>query len=308
LELGIQPDFRIDAEGQAIEEVVRSIVETHATKAYSEADSSALLEVAARGLGPRSLADALLRFALEGIPAKSLMADPFSPERVEEARRELMGVIESFRRQANDRLRRVTRGTKAGQVDKALEATASLLREPAGTGVALAQELSRGLLELWPDPALNALHQWAKGRYSKAERDALGDRVEGLSPLADQLRRRIRHLSGLDPAATNLMRRALAPLLAEVESALRSAGIATFNSLLLQSRTLLETRPEVLSRERRRIRQLRNRSMAGATRISKPTRVSWKASPGREAASIPWSETSALHRQSSRRSIARFVR
>jgi ATP-dependent helicase/nuclease subunit A len=256
LELGIQPDFRIDAEGQAIEEVVRSIVETHVRKAYSAADSSALLEVAARGLGPRSLAEALIRFALEGIPARSLMADPFSPERVDEARQGLLGLIESFRRLTNDRLRKVARGTKARQVEKALQATASLLREPSETGVALAHELSRGLGELWPDPALNALRQWTKGRYSKAERDALGDRIAGLSPLADRLRRRIRHLSGLDPVATNLIRQALAPLLVEVELALRGAGIATFNSLLLQSRTLLETRPEVLSRERRRIRQL----------------------------------------------------
>jgi ATP-dependent helicase/nuclease subunit A len=256
LELGIQPDFRIDAEGHAIEEVVRSIVESHVKRAYSAADSSALLEVAARGLGPRSLAEALIRFALEGIPAKSLLVDPFSPERVDEARRELLAVIDSFHSLANDRLRKVTRGTKARRVDRALRNTASLLRKPSETGVALAQEISRGLDELWPDPALKALSAWAKGRYSKAEHDALDDRAAELSPLANRLRRRIRHLSSLDPAATNLMRRALAPLLEEVESALRGAGIATFNSLLLQSRTLLETRPEVLRRERHRIRQL----------------------------------------------------
>jgi ATP-dependent helicase/nuclease subunit A len=253
LEAGLHPDLQVDADGLLLEEVVQEIVESSLREGYGDPGDPHLLALAARGLGPREVSEALIALVQRGMPSEALQDDPLSPERIEELRRRLvlgseeildvLGPLLTGIRLPNAKLIEARLGTLLGR----------LLEE----GPLPLETLRMHAAELLPSNLVEHVKKWGRGSFNNAtETRVLGESREVLMPLASRLCRLLDHLAGLDPERLEHARRALAPRLVDVERTLRSRGIATFDSLLLGAERLLARHPEVRARVRRGIDQL----------------------------------------------------
>ena len=104
--------------------------------------------------------------------------------------------------------------------------------------------------------ARDRLGCWARGRFTNAETDALGDVQDNLAATAAELAPLLDHAARIDLELLTAARAALGPLLARVEHERVARGIVTFHDLLARAADLLRRRPDVRSRARRRIDQL----------------------------------------------------
>ena len=272
LEARLHPDFVIDARGEKMEEIVRSVVERGIKRAYLEAGQEAgpgpetsagvgspLLELAAHGKSPQDVADALLAFVLEGVPSAGLASDPFRPELVEEVSDELLEDFERLLEIAGGDLSTIKRATNPARVERALETSVALMRQAAEegvTGLAAARRLCATLRSTWTASAWKHFKGWSKGKFLKGELATLAERTQELGELASRLVPRISHLRLAQPDFLDAARRAVLPLLQEVEREARSSGVVTFQALLREAWRLLRDHPRILDRERRGIRQL----------------------------------------------------
>jgi ATP-dependent exoDNAse (exonuclease V) beta subunit len=82
LEARLHPDLIVDADGFILEEFVREAVEDQLKTAYSNQGNPHFLALAAAGVGPQDIADALTTLAEAAIPEEVLEEDPFVPQRV----------------------------------------------------------------------------------------------------------------------------------------------------------------------------------------------------------------------------------
>ncbi|MCP4204757.1 MAG: UvrD-helicase domain-containing protein [bacterium] len=268
LEAGLHPDFTIDARGERTEEIVRSVVESRIKRAYMEAGfeaepgesgDSPLLELAAYGKSPQAIVDALWAFILEGVPAAGLETDPFHPELVDGVSRELLEDFERLLDVAGGDLSHIKRTTNPARVEKALEMSVALLQqaEKEGvTGLDGARAICAALRSTWVDSAWKHFKQWGKGRFGKGEQATLGERTSELADIAARLVPRISYLRSARPEFLDAARRAILPLLQEVEREARASGVVTFQALLREAWHLLREHRRILERERRGIRQL----------------------------------------------------
>ncbi len=257
LEAGLHPDLTVDADGRLVEEVVRAVVERETRRAYADASAPPLLRLAGRGSGPRAVAEALVELVTRGFPAAALAEDPFAPAAVEAMAARLVERLEGFRRADGGRLARVTRGDKAPRLARAVAATLEALGAlPGAAGLEAATALCAIVAERWDPKDLRALRAWERGDFTRSEAAALGADAARLGAEAGRLAAVVGLYLRMDPALLDLARRALAPLLAAIETELRSRGVATFADLLREARDLLARDPRVRSREQARIGQL----------------------------------------------------
>ncbi|MEE8277841.1 MAG: UvrD-helicase domain-containing protein, partial [Thermoanaerobaculia bacterium] len=166
------------------------------------------------------------------------------------------GVLAAFGEADRARLRSVQRGSAAPAMADALDRSTAAGESFAAGSIDQLERLLRELREIWTESLLGRLGSWTRDVYTQAERQALEHRTETLSAAAGKLQGYLRHISRLDPRLLDLARRALGPIMLEVERRLRARGVATFQALLVEARDLLARRPPVRRRERRRIRQL----------------------------------------------------
>ncbi len=254
LSLGLDPAFEIDARETLLEDVAREVVERATREAYAREESSPLLELAAVGLGPRRLVEALSRFTAEGTPASVLAESTFSDLEVAGLAKELKGDCGDLLAVGAEAFRSIGATDRPRRIAAALEATLELLEKLPKDGQEAAARLCTGLAEVWERPLLDRLSDWSKDRFGVAETNAVGEDRAQISELAGRLSH-LGHLTRVDPALVELARSALGPLLAEVQNELQARGIATFQDLLVLTRRLLAN-SRVRSLERRRIRQL----------------------------------------------------
>jgi ATP-dependent helicase/nuclease subunit A len=256
LEIGLHPTFRIDGEEREIEAAIREVVETSLPAAYAS-DTSPLLAAGTLGLGPRELHEALFDLTRTAFPATALDDDPFASARVVAFSSELETWARKFVDLADGRLESLTKRSNAPKVVGALRETIDFLAHfDAGRGES-ASSLCAFIGDTWPDNLLNHLKNWGgrKG-FNKSELEALEDRGELLKPLCRPLHGRLKSLTGLDPERLRAFASAVRPLLAETERALRAGGLACFEQVLVDTKRLLESSPQALAQERRKIRQL----------------------------------------------------
>ncbi|MFQ5525960.1 MAG: UvrD-helicase domain-containing protein [Thermoanaerobaculia bacterium] len=261
LEARLHPDFAIDARGERLEEIVRAVVETRVKQAYAEEEvaESALLELAAYGKSPQQVAEALTEFAFEGVPAAGLEADPFDAEVIGGIASGLRDTVAGFLDLTAGDLTSIKRTQNPARVERALQDTADLLAAAAAggaRGLELADRICQGLGRIWDGAPWTHLKKWSKARFGKAESQTFGDRQSKLAELAAALTRRIAYLRKSKPAFLDVARRALLPLLQEIEREARSTGVINFQALLRETWSLLHDHPRILERERRGIRQL----------------------------------------------------
>lgn len=263
LSLGLHPDFRIDASEDLSEEVAREVVERATRRAYAGGGATPILELAARGIDSRQLVEAAARFTAEGTPAGTFAEPSFSPRRIAAVRADLHARAERLLAAADGRLLQVTRTDFPARIHAALEATVAALDSPAAdeapdapeSAVAEFVDLVERLDEIWESKLLDRLGQWRKGRFTRGESAAFEDLAPEIGAASGEIAQLVAHLTSLDPVLVEHGRRAIHPILVEMESLLRARGIATFQSLLVETRRLLAGRG-ARRRERRRIRQL----------------------------------------------------
>ncbi len=258
LEIGLHPDFGIDADGSMLAEAIYEVVEDQFTTAFGS-DSplrTKLLILAGQGIGPEQLAESLTRLVNLALPSSALEEDPLGVERVrallgraDDELGEILGLVspplfgvqlkvpltvaleESLRR-----LRAEVRGAEA---------------TPAGLA-RLAEEVER----LLPDNLLGRLRDWSRGKLNGGEQRLFGRVKDALRPAAAKVRRQVLHLGRLHPERLDAARHVLKPALEAVEALMAARGAMTFGGLLRDARDLLATRESSRRRIQKRIQQL----------------------------------------------------
>ncbi len=252
LEARLHPDLQVDADGLMLEMVVQETVESSLREGYGDPGDPHLLALAARGFGPREVAEALIALVQKGMPSEVLQEDPLAPERVEELRLRLILAAEAVL----GLIRPLLTGVKLPNA-KLIEERLGILAARLLEGPMELGSLRETVLGLLPDNLVEHLKKWGRGSLGGAtESRVLSESRETLMPLASQLHRLLDHIAAFDPERLQHARLALAPRLAEIERTLRARGIATFDSLLTGAERLLARHPEVRARVRRGIDQL----------------------------------------------------
>jgi exodeoxyribonuclease-5 len=299
LEAGLHPRFEVDADETQHAQIVREVVEQSLRASLAEEDDSELLELAAEGLGPDAIEEALGILVRAGLSPEALALDPLSPERLARFHRALRESLEHLRACGTPSLIDCGAG-RSEAVARAIEESLAALSGAPPVSQESLEPLLGSLREIWSDPKnLGRLGEWVKGPSSKVENRALGGELESLGSRAARARALLEHATRLSPRLLDLVRTVLLPLVAEATRCLRARGVETFDGLLRDVRTLLEENPSVSALVAREIDQLlvdefqdtdvlqcqilrrlvwwgtpSSRSMAGAMRIWGPTRAS----------------------------------
>ncbi len=259
VEAGRHPAFTVDADGRLLEGIVNEVVETALREAYGEPGDPHLLALAAEGLGPPQVVEALLVLSQEGLPAAALADDPLDARRVAALRDRLAAAAGAVHRLLAGRLAGV-RAPLPLAVEEGLGRLLERLGNAGAEGDAPDLDLQGLCAEAGaalPENHVARLKEWGKGRLlSAAEEERLGEIRDELAAAAADLTALLRHLARLDPELLGHARLALAPLLAGVEQELRARGVETFQGLLAGAAELLARHPEVAARVRRGIDQL----------------------------------------------------
>ncbi len=257
LEAGLHPAFQVDAEKDLTEGVVREVLEDSLAAVYRRGEPAR--QLAAAGLGPADLAEALAELAASGLPSAELAREVFSPERIRglvkagpaAARRFLAaggGILSTVRGNAS-----ITLGALA-----AVEALAGLDSDPGGSPFDSA-ELDRRcdrVRQLVPKKLLDRLQGWGEGTFNKGETSALGESLSSVMAPAADLAAWASLLTRLSAVHFETARSVLRPLLAEVERRRTERGVLVYEELLTGARDLLARHPALAARERKRITQL----------------------------------------------------
>ncbi len=256
LEANVHPDFSVDADGTLVAQVVREVVEARLREAYAEPGDPWFLQLAAWRYGPREIEETLARAVETGLPLEALRDDPFAPERCRDLLVGARAALARFRDIAGERLAAVgARATRTHAADGAVRTLLARIDATPHTRAGL-QALAEQVRELYDEPVRAKLGDWAKSRFGKQEASLLGERAPELVPAARDARELMRRLAALEPERLEAGRRVLEPLLSEARRELRARGIATFGSLLRDTRRLLAEHPEVRERVARGLDQL----------------------------------------------------
>jgi len=256
LEAGLHPRLEIDADGELQREIVREVLEERLPRAYAESGDPDYLALAERGFDPPQLEEQLLALLEAGVAAAALDDDPLAPARIAALGLRARGAVAGFRAAAGGVFDHLTRNRTAVAVAKlADEMSERLEQEPWADARAL-EAGAAWIAERWEGAPLERLKAWAKRTFKPTEQEVVEGREQAIAEHAERLASILGHLICLDLELLGLARRVLRELLAEVETRLRARGVATFSTLLTETRNLLLGREDVAARVRGRIDQL----------------------------------------------------
>ncbi|MBW2716136.1 MAG: UvrD-helicase domain-containing protein, partial [Deltaproteobacteria bacterium] len=254
LDARLHPNLEIDADGSLQERAVRSSMEAALESAYSSSGNPAFLALAACGMGPREIEQALIALLDAGLSSQTLRVDPATPDRISSLICRLREQLDEYAALAAGDLLSVGRVTT--EMAEFLDDLRATLNEaPPADRAGLVQFVEQ-LRDRLTDRLRNRLKKWRKADFTNGETEALGDRAERLAVLVGELLLRFDHLVSIDLDLLDAARSALEAPLASAEEQLRSAGVLTFSALLGEVRSLLCSRPEVAARIRAGIDQL----------------------------------------------------
>ena len=256
LEAGVHPGLVVDADGQALDEVVHEVVSDYLRQAFGAPGDGAALALAALGVAPGDIAEALALLVARGVPASALAREPYDAAAVAAMRDRLIEAIAALRAAEDGRLTGAKRQETAQLTLDALDATGELLAWSAPPGVAGLEKACEALRRTWRDKPRERVREWARATLNKGEAAALGERAGEFVAAAARLRPALEAWLQAKPALLAASFRTLGPLLAAVQDRLRARGAATFEDLLDRARALLVGHPGAAARERARITQL----------------------------------------------------
>ncbi len=256
LEAGLHPNFAVDADRTRLAQVVREVVESRLREAYADPGDASFLQLAEHGHGPGELEEVLVQALGAGLPSEALERDPFPPDRIAALLEQGRTCLDALRACEGGRLSKVDgRARRTIETDQALHALRPRLDTVEPSRAAL-DGFAEWLREGWSVDVHGRLRDWARGHFIGSEQKALGEALEELPLHARALREWIEKVRVLQPELLEAARRAVAPLLAEIEGELRAQGIATFETLLRDARRLIVGQPRVRARVQRDIDQL----------------------------------------------------
>lgn len=276
LAAGLHPRLVVDAEGEQTEEIVREIVEEELQEAYGGPGDEVYLPLAADGVGPREIAEALYQLVQAGAPP-ALLAEPVHRSAGWRALGlRLHGKLEALAT-AGAALEGLPAHHRRGRaVLAATWRSLSVLQPLLGTsapapqstaapsarveGRAIEPDTLHAILSelraLWSVP-LERLATWGRGDFTQTEGQLLGPRrTPRVRSLCGELHPLLQHTLDLRPRRLELRRRALAPLYRQVRRELRRRGVLTFEDLLSETRALLVSRPAVVAEIRTQVEQV----------------------------------------------------
>jgi len=258
LEAGIHPQFEIDSDGALLAEEVRAVVERRLAQAYDAAQPDPhWLFLAARGVGPAEIAEALESVAGAGVPASALVQPSFTPAYLERVRADLESALRAFFDAGGGALVKVPKGQVSIRVVEALERAREItagLRDARSADAWV--DAPEAFVRAGVEEAAAVVAEWAGGELTKAGENALGPQRGGVVAACATLAPLLAHAVAFDPARFEHGRAALHPLLEELEARLHARGLLSFDALLRRTHRLLRDRPEVAARLRRGIDQL----------------------------------------------------
>ena len=256
LEAGLHPDFVVDAAGQSLDEVVHETVSDFLRRAFTAPGDDQALALAALGVSPGDIGEALALLVARGVPAAALAREPYDATTVAELRRRLLDGLGALRAAGGGALASARNQKTAAEVFDAFAATERLLAGLRQPDVAALESACGTLRRTWPDGLRQRVRDWSLGKLNKGEQAALGDRMGEFVTAAGGLRSALETWLDARPALLAASFKSLGPLLDEVQSRLRARGAATFEDLLRLARGLLLAHPGIAARERTRIAQL----------------------------------------------------
>lgn len=250
LAAGLPPGLAVDADGSQVRDAIRTELEVWLAEAATSEDVQRL---AAEGLGPQALAEALAALVAAGVEIKQLDASE-----AEAHWREQLGSL----RKALDLLSDAG-VTVLGRVPASNTTTLATVAALAASreylsseGWGDADEAIAGLRRLWGGGTVERLEKWGRGAWLATEVRVLGERAATLAAAAAQVSITLQALLVAQPALQAAASRVLGQLLERVGERLRRQGVVTFADLLREAHRLLVCHPKVAERERGRFRQV----------------------------------------------------
>ncbi len=260
LEAGLHPNFQVDADGFFARECVREVVETQLIQAYAADESSAAFQLALLGFGPDRIEKILRQLVEVGATPALLAEDPLTPDKLAYLAEQLRGAASDFLQAGGERLLAARRAKKQCKAIEALQVLVERLAREVPCDVSALEKWVAALSLAWGESGVdsyaNQLNHWREGKFGKAGAECLAETRPRVRAAAERFHGVLQHILQLNLSLLNLLRRALFPLLAEVESALHTRGVQTFSALLRDARDLLRDHPHIAAEERGRIAQL----------------------------------------------------
>jgi ATP-dependent exoDNAse (exonuclease V) beta subunit len=257
LQAGIHPQARVDAQGTQRRELAGEVFAEQLRALYGDEPDADALALAADGIGPQKLQDALLGWAAAGRPAAELAHCAFDAQRVARARRELERTLADALAELDALLGGALAGAPPGadvkKLKKASEARvalralqAALAPAPEAADALLAAEALCAPLRA-PDVlvVLERRKDWCRGELSQAEDAALGARAPDFLARWNAFALHARALARVEPQRFERVRRLLAPLALELEKRLLARGWLSFADLLGMAERMLAREPEL---------------------------------------------------------------
>ncbi len=246
LSAGVHPAFSVDADGDALQELIEDVVRDALIAGYGPEPDADLLALGEAGVGPQDMVDALSALSRACVTSADLDGDPLQDPAVDAMLARLVDDLATVR----DELAALV-GVKGRTNLRDLHATL----DEAVDGSALSLDAAIVLAEDLLDAHDSALKKLEGGKLSKTEDKLLG-RPPALLAAGARLRPVLRYLHDLDPEGLRRSVRVLVPLLRDVETRRKRRGLLTFSDLLARAAALLDDQPAVRVRLREGMDQL----------------------------------------------------
>jgi len=249
LEAGTHPGFEVDSDGGRVEEAVADAVAESLRALPGSPDITDWEILAAAGVMPVEIADAVQRLVSAGVAAEVLLEDPCDPAAMVVVLAELREALDAMAVAGMGALAEA--GSKTGRIGTALtRLRQDLAGATADDPAAVAQALSKLEYEV-----RERLGKWSRGELTKIE-DRLAVSTAALARASTALLPRLEGLKGFAPKELGAARRVLAHLMGTVTRHLARSGVTTFDDLLRLTANLLESSEGVRDEIRAGIDQL----------------------------------------------------
>ncbi len=242
LESGLHPRFEVDADGSRIRDLVEEALE-ETLRELGGAAGGSWQQLAAEGVAPATIVDAVCALVEAGVEPEWLARDPFDDAGAPVLAARLRCASDTFRGLVGDRLAGV-RGEVSVLTGGVGEQVAAGL-PPVGDEVSMLDLV--GVAAAVDPRAIERLRKWSRLGFTDGEGAAFEDIGEEVAPASGELAAVLAPLADPHREGLAAARAVLSPLLAAVQERRRAEGLVTFSDQLRAAANLLADSPGVRS-------------------------------------------------------------
>jgi len=256
LDAGLHPSFEVDVDGRRVRAIARDEIVRDLRETLTLDTGLDWHVLAARGIGPADVENALVELTLAGTRAQDLAHDSFPPDVVRTIDLELVAAITSFVRECALPLAQHSSGaSKFLTVCDEASVLAAEIATPARNAVELAAH-TRFARKTISEYTRTSLAAWANGEAPKSVAKKDPDFAALLVVHSRVLERLLVRYVRLDSELHGAARRLFARLLDRTRAGARRRGVETFGDLLRDARDLIVDDSAVRSRLRAGLTQV----------------------------------------------------